>query len=102
MKVVALAVGRLALHYAEENPDERPTRSSALSHGQEDLKEGTARTEGAVQTKGHRVIAMPLCSTGLAPPAFTAPCRNQTGDSPADNRKRCARSIACNIKRFHG
>ena len=23
---------------------------------------------------------MPLCSTGLAPPAFTAPCRNQTDD----------------------
>src|SRR5262245_23724594 len=25
---------------------------------------------------------MPLCPTGLAPPAFTAPCRNQTGDVP--------------------
>jgi len=25
---------------------------------------------------------MPLCSTGLAPPAFTAPCRNQTDDVP--------------------
>src|SRR5712692_5614043 len=24
---------------------------------------------------------MPLCSTGLAPPAFTAPCRNQTSDA---------------------
>src|SRR5262249_55163377 len=23
---------------------------------------------------------MPPCSTGLAPPAFTAPCRNQTSD----------------------
>jgi hypothetical protein len=34
----------------------------------------------AGKTKGHRVIAMPPCSTGLAPPAFTAPCRNQTSD----------------------
>jgi hypothetical protein len=34
------------------------------------------------KTKGHRVIAMPLCLTGLAPPAFTAPCRNQTSDLP--------------------
>jgi len=34
----------------------------------------------AGKTKGHRVIAMPLCSTGLAPPAFTAPCRNQTSE----------------------
>src|SRR3954469_4332227 len=25
---------------------------------------------------------MPSCSTGLAPPAFTAPCRNQTSDVP--------------------
>src|SRR4029077_19931642 len=39
-----------------------------------------ARESYAVQTKGHRVIAMPPCSTGLAPPAFTAPCRNQTSE----------------------
>ncbi len=34
----------------------------------------------ARKTKGHRVIAVPPCSTDLAPPAFTAPCRNQTSD----------------------
>src|SRR5436190_24127339 len=32
-----------------------------------------------VQTKGHRIDAVPPCSTDLAPPAFTAPCRNQIG-----------------------
>src|SRR5262245_38890833 len=32
------------------------------------------------KTKGHRVIAMPLCLTDLAPPAFTAPCRNQINE----------------------
>ena len=39
------------------------------------------------KTKGHRVIAMPPCSTGLAPPAFTAPCRNQTSERTGLNRK---------------
>jgi hypothetical protein len=34
------------------------------------------------KTKGHRIIAVPFCLTGLAPPAFTAPCRNQTSDLP--------------------
>src|SRR5262249_36610738 len=38
------------------------------------------RFSNAYKTKGHRVIAMPLCLTDLAPPAFTAPCRNQTSD----------------------
>ena len=42
------------------------------------------------KTKGHRVIAMPLCSTGLAPPAFTAPCRNQTSDGARRRGKRRA------------
>src|SRR5262245_65155441 len=43
------------------------------------------------KTKGHRVIAMPPCSTDLAPPAFTAPCRNQISDCAPPNRKRRAR-----------
>jgi hypothetical protein len=33
------------------------------------------------KTKGHRVIAMPLCPLVWLPQQFTAPCRNQTGDS---------------------
>src|SRR6185295_13960780 len=41
------------------------------------------------KTKGHRVIAMPPCSTGLAPPAFTAPCRNQTSEPAPIKGKRC-------------
>src|SRR5919201_1429449 len=44
-------------------------------------RQARTRAGSAYKTKGHRVIAMPFCSTGLAPPAFTAPCRNQTGDS---------------------
>jgi hypothetical protein len=47
----------------------------------------------AQKTKGHRVIAMPPCSTGLAPPAFTAPCRNQTSDCIPLQGKRCALTI---------
>src|SRR6185295_1810627 len=47
-----------------------------------------------VQTKGHRVIAMPLCSTDLAPPAFTAPCRNQISDCAHSVRNGRARSIS--------
>src|SRR5215207_265265 len=45
--------------------------------------EGGACLQGRIyqyKTKGHRVIAMPPCSIGLAPPAFTAPCRNQTNE----------------------
>src|SRR5215510_14370025 len=45
------------------------------------------------KTKGHRVIAMPPCFTGLAPPAFTAPCRNQTSDCAAYRGKGRARLI---------
>ena len=40
-------------------------------------------TKREYKTKGHRGIAMPSCSIGLAPPAFTAPCRNQTDDAQA-------------------
>ena len=36
------------------------------------------------------MIAVPFCFTGLAPPAFTAPCRNQTGDFAQANGKCCA------------
>ena len=46
------------------------------------------------KTKGHRVIAMPLCSTDLAPPAFTAPCRNQISDCAHSIRNGRARSIS--------
>ena len=48
------------------------------------------------------MIAVPLCSTGLAPPAFTAPCRNQTGDSYSDNGKQCARTMSLEISSFCG
>src|SRR3954462_5747825 len=54
----------------------------------------------AYKTKGHRVIAMPLCSTGLAPPAFTAPCRNQTSDCAPLRGKRCARRFFEEIRRY--
>ena len=67
------------------------------------MKAGAARRERPSQkTKGHRVIAVPLCSTGLAPPAFTAPCRNQTGDSQSDNGKQCARRVIVKIRSFCG
>jgi hypothetical protein len=36
------------------------------------------------------VIAMPFCLVGLAPPAFTAPCRNQTNEPAALKGKRYA------------
>ena len=37
--------------------------------------------------KGTAIIAVPPCSIGLAPPAFTAPCRNQTDERTQSNRK---------------
>ena len=52
------------------------------------------------KTKGHRGIAMPLCSTDLAPPAFTAPCRNQTGDCRVQCAKGVPGSIAEKCRRF--
>ena len=55
---------------------------------------GVACSHGRIyqyKTKGHRVIAMPPCSTGLAPPAFTAPCRNQTSEPVPLKGKRHAR-----------
>src|SRR3954471_20976067 len=48
----------------------------------------------AGKTKGHRVIAMPLCLTDLAPPAFTALCRNQISEPDRVQGKRRARLIA--------
>src|SRR5262249_57998269 len=74
-------------------------------------KRGRQRREGGsafaahltpYKTKGHRVIAMPPCSAGLAPPAFTAPCRNQTSDCARlrGKRRACAFS-AKNIDNAH-
>ncbi len=42
------------------------------------------------KTKGHRNYAVPLASIGLAPPAFTAPCRNQTDDALPRGKRRAA------------
>src|SRR5262249_16686764 len=52
------------------------------------------------KTKGHRVIAMPLCLADPAPPAFTAPCRNQISDFGACKGKRCTRRICGEIAHF--
>ena len=46
---------------------------------------------GIVQNKRASQCAMPSCNPGLAPPAFTAPCRNQTSVAHCI-RKRHARS----------
>jgi hypothetical protein len=37
---------------------------------------------GWKKQKGTTSLWCPSASTGLAPPAFTAPCRNQTGELP--------------------
>jgi hypothetical protein len=54
----------------------------------------------AVQTKGHRVITMPLRLVDLAPPAFTAPCRNQIGELWRSQSQRVYRDVSKEIGRF--
>ena len=44
--------------------------------------DGRTTGGGIVQNKRAPRICGALLLTGLAPPAFTAPCRNQTGDLP--------------------
>src|SRR5947209_7628567 len=52
------------------------------------------------KAKRHRVIAMPSCLTDLAPPAFTAPCRNQIGDDADPIRKGRTGILLVEIWRF--
>jgi hypothetical protein len=77
----------------EENPAFETRFSLRSASEPEERFEGVKETEPSaaakegrgVQTKGHRVIAIPLCPADLAPPAFTAPCRNQINE-PASRK----------------
>jgi len=55
---------------------------------------GGMESKWAEKTKGHRVIAMPLCLADLAPPAFTAPCRNQINELASLKGKRRASRVS--------
>ena len=68
-------------------------KSKAVSDAGAEIGRAYGKRVWREKTKGPRVIAVPFCLTGLAPPAFTAPCRNQTGDCAGTNRKAHARDV---------
>ena len=93
----------------------RPTRSSALSHRQEDLKEGTARTEGRARRVSRRVelrhpIAHGTALTGRLRRSRSLSCsrgagRSRTTPTPARRAAigRCSRRrllLASSARRF--
>src|SRR6266702_2001658 len=56
----------------------KPRRTRRPSH--DVLRGSRVFVKASGEKQKGTAYAMPFRTTGLAPPAFTAPCRNQTGD----------------------